>query len=48
MHKDMLSSFGFSTQRVISALHALQQENGILVIDDEDRENEGDIIFSTA
>jgi 3,4-dihydroxy 2-butanone 4-phosphate synthase len=42
----LLSPFGNSTQRVEQALTALGQGNGILLVDDEDRENEGDLIFA--
>ncbi|MCV2525074.1 MAG: 3,4-dihydroxy-2-butanone-4-phosphate synthase [Candidatus Lightella neohaematopini] len=38
--------FGKPTQRVINAISSFKRGNGVLVIDDEDRENEGDIIFS--
>lgn len=34
------------TQRVEAALAAVRAGKGVLVVDDEDRENEGDIIFS--
>lgn len=33
-------------ERVYKALEALQQGRGILLVDDENRENEGDLIFS--
>ncbi len=42
----LLSRFGNSTQRVERALDALRQGNGVLLVDDEDRENEGDLIYS--
>ncbi len=42
----LLSSFGNSTQRVERALDALRQGQGVLLVDDEDRENEGDLIYS--
>ena len=48
MSQDLLSSFGSPNERVKNALSALQKGRGILVVDDEDRENEGDLIFSTA
>ncbi|MCV2518683.1 MAG: 3,4-dihydroxy-2-butanone-4-phosphate synthase [Candidatus Lightella neohaematopini] len=38
--------FGKPIQRVINAISSFKRGNGVLVIDDEDRENEGDIIFS--
>ena len=47
MRRNLLSSFGTPSERVIKALDSLKNGNGILVVDDEDRENEGDLIFST-
>jgi len=42
-----LNSFGKNyKQRVENAIAKLQQGYGILLVDDEDRENEGDIIYS--
>ena len=42
-----LESFGKdSKERVENAVEKLQQGRGILLVDDENRENEGDIIFS--
>ncbi|MBL1219449.1 3,4-dihydroxy-2-butanone-4-phosphate synthase [Chryseobacterium sp. L7] len=42
----LLEQFGAtSTERVEQALLKLQQGKGILLVDDENRENEGDIIF---
>lgn len=46
MNQSSLSQFGNSIERVEKALHALRNGRGILVTDDEDRENEGDLIFS--
>jgi len=43
----LLSRFGNATQRVERALSELQAGKGILLVDDEDRENEGDLIYST-
>ncbi|MCV2508344.1 MAG: 3,4-dihydroxy-2-butanone-4-phosphate synthase, partial [Candidatus Lightella neohaematopini] len=40
------SYFGKPVQRVTNAISSFKEGNGVLVIDDEDRENEGDIIFS--
>lgn len=45
MNQSILSPFGDAEQRVKNAIEALKQGNGILVLDDEDRENEGDLIF---
>lgn len=41
-----LSRFGNSGQRVEKALSSLIRGKGVLLVDDEDRENEGDLIFS--
>jgi 3,4-dihydroxy 2-butanone 4-phosphate synthase len=46
MNQSLLSKFGDPIKRVENALKALQQGGGVLVTDDEDRENEGDLIFS--
>lgn len=48
MNRNLMSSFGSPSKRVSNALDSLKKGNGILVVDDEDRENEGDLIFSTA
>lgn len=45
MNQSLLSPFGTPEERVINAINAFKQGNGILVLDDEDRENEGDLIF---
>ncbi|GAA0744437.1 3,4-dihydroxy-2-butanone-4-phosphate synthase [Clostridium oceanicum] len=46
MKKSLLSQFGTNPiERVEKALENLKQGRGILLIDDEDRENEGDLIF---
>lgn len=42
----LLAEFGNPIERVEAALIALQQGQGVLVLDDEDRENEGDMIYS--
>lgn len=42
----LLAEFGNPIERVEAALLALQQGQGVLVLDDEDRENEGDMIYS--
>lgn len=42
-----LSQFGKdSCERVEKALHFLQQKKGVLLLDNEDRENEGDLVFA--
>lgn len=42
----ILAEFGDPITRVENALIALKQGRGVLLLDDEDRENEGDIIYS--
>jgi len=46
MNQNLLEQFGTPIERVENALTALRNGNGILVADDEDRENEGDLIFA--
>ncbi|MGR5206305.1 MULTISPECIES: 3,4-dihydroxy-2-butanone-4-phosphate synthase [Vibrio] len=42
----LLAEFGNPITRVENALIALKEGRGVLLLDDEDRENEGDIIYS--
>lgn len=44
--RSLLSRFGDSPDRVERALQALRRGEGVLLVDDEDRENEGDLIFA--
>ncbi|CAG9295334.1 3,4-dihydroxy-2-butanone-4-phosphate synthase [Celerinatantimonas diazotrophica] len=46
MSQNLLASFGNAIERVETALAALRDGQGVLVVDDEDRENEGDLIYS--
>ncbi|TCV98854.1 3,4-dihydroxy-2-butanone-4-phosphate synthase [Biostraticola tofi] len=46
MNQTLLSEFGTPTERVEIALNALRQARGVLVLDNEDRENEGDMVFA--
>ena len=46
MNQTLLSSFGTPSERVELALTALREGRGVMVLDDEDRENEGDMIFA--
>jgi len=46
MNQSLLSAFGNAQQRVEAALDALRRGQGVLLVDDEDRENEGDLIFA--
>jgi 3,4-dihydroxy 2-butanone 4-phosphate synthase len=43
---NLLSRFGDTRQRVESAIASLREGRGILLVDDEERENEGDLIFA--
>lgn len=45
-HRDFLFEFGTPIERVQKALQALRDGQGVLVMDDENRENEGDMIFA--
>lgn len=46
MNQSILSPFGETAEaRVLNAINAFKNGNGVLVLDDEDRENEGDLIF---
>lgn len=47
MNQPLLSQFGDSQQRINAALQAIRTGGGVLLVDDEERENEGDLIFST-
>ncbi|WP_445398338.1 3,4-dihydroxy-2-butanone-4-phosphate synthase [Zobellella sp. An-6] len=42
----LLAEFGTPIERVERALLALRVGQGVLVVDDEDRENEGDLIYA--
>jgi 3,4-dihydroxy 2-butanone 4-phosphate synthase len=46
VNQSLLDQFGTAFQRVEKGLKALQQGRGVLVTDDADRENEGDLIFA--
>ncbi|BBB90505.1 MAG TPA: 3,4-dihydroxy-2-butanone-4-phosphate synthase [Methylomusa anaerophila] len=46
MNQNPFSQFGTPIERVENALCALRKGNGVLVADDEERENEGDLIFA--
>lgn len=46
MSQELLVSFGPPMERVEKALAALCAGSGVLVTDDEERENEGDLVFS--
>ncbi|WP_051083003.1 3,4-dihydroxy-2-butanone-4-phosphate synthase [Kiloniella laminariae] len=44
-HQSLLAQFGTAYDRVEKALAVLRAGQGVLVVDDESRENEGDLIF---
>ncbi|UTM60162.1 3,4-dihydroxy-2-butanone-4-phosphate synthase [Photobacterium sp. CCB-ST2H9] len=46
MNQSLLSPFGSAFERVEAGIQAIREGRGVLVVDDEDRENEGDIIFA--
>ncbi|MCW8995673.1 MAG: 3,4-dihydroxy-2-butanone-4-phosphate synthase [Psychromonas sp.] len=46
MSQSLLSQFGDANTRVINAIESIKNGLGVLVVDDEDRENEGDFIFA--
>ncbi len=46
MNHNLLTRFGDSSERVKAALNALQNGHGVLVTDNEQRENEGDMFFA--
>lgn len=46
MNQNLLEKFGTALERVEKAVAALRQGHGVLVTDDEQRENEGDIFFA--
>lgn len=46
MNQTLLTRFGNPMERVENALAALRKGKGVLVTDDEQRENEGDIFFA--
>ncbi|WP_067706178.1 MULTISPECIES: 3,4-dihydroxy-2-butanone-4-phosphate synthase [unclassified Erwinia] len=46
MNQTLLSEFGTPEQRVQRAIAALKDGRGVMVLDDEDRENEGDMVFA--
>ena len=45
MSQSLLSQFGDANERAVNAIEAIKNGLGVLVVDDEDRENEGDFIF---
>ncbi|USR97129.1 3,4-dihydroxy-2-butanone-4-phosphate synthase [Aliivibrio fischeri] len=44
--ESLISKFGSPFERVEQAIKSVQQGNGVLLLDDECRENEGDLIYS--
>ncbi len=46
MSQILLKRFGTSHERLVVGLNSLRCGRGVLVVDDENRENEGDLIFA--
>ncbi|HFF6865674.1 TPA: 3,4-dihydroxy-2-butanone-4-phosphate synthase [Yersinia enterocolitica] len=46
MNQTLLSDFGTPVERVERAIDALRNGCGVMVLDDESRENEGDMVFA--
>lgn len=46
MVRSLLDQFGDRIERVEKALEALRNVQGVIVTDDEERENEGDLVFA--
>ena len=46
MNQSLLEPFGNPHQRVERAVDALRRGEGVILVDDENRENEGDLIFA--
>ena len=46
MNQNLLEQFGTPVERVENALNAMRCGRGVLVADNENRENEGDLIFA--
>lgn len=46
MNQSLLEQYGDPIERVEKALASLKTRRGVVVVDDEDRENEGDLIYS--
>ena len=46
MNQNLLSQWGTAKERVLTGISSLQQGRGIIVVDDANRENEGDLIFA--
>ena len=46
MEENLLEQFGDARSRVECAVASLRSGRGALVVDDENRENEGDLIFA--
>ncbi|QCO70641.1 3,4-dihydroxy-2-butanone-4-phosphate synthase [Buchnera aphidicola] len=47
MNQTLLSKFGTPIERIQKAILALQSGQGIIILDDEKRENEGDLVFAS-
>ncbi|WAI11831.1 MAG: 3,4-dihydroxy-2-butanone-4-phosphate synthase [Buchnera aphidicola (Macrosiphum albifrons)] len=47
MNQKLLSKFGTPIERIQKSILALQSGQGIIILDDEKRENEGDLVFAS-
>ena len=45
MNQNLLEQFGTPIERVQKAIEAFRNGDGVIVVDDENRENEGDLIY---
>ncbi|HGU9771743.1 MAG: 3,4-dihydroxy-2-butanone-4-phosphate synthase [Morganella morganii] len=46
MNQTLLSDYGNPIERAERAIEAIRQGQGVMVLDDENRENEGDMVFA--
>lgn len=46
MNQTLLSKFGKPIERIKNAILALKSGQGVIILDDEERENEGDLVFA--
>ncbi|EME8471450.1 3,4-dihydroxy-2-butanone-4-phosphate synthase [Morganella morganii] len=46
MNQTLLSDYGNPIERAERAIEAIRQGRGVMVLDDENRENEGDMVFA--
>lgn len=46
MTENLLDQFGTPMERVERAIQSFQKGSGVIIVDDENRENEGDLVFA--